>query len=51
MNPPGELLLLVDDQEENLDFLSRRLERKGFRTVCARSGPPPHRGEIGDRPL
>ena len=31
-------LLLVEDNEMNRDMLSRRLERKGFRVVCATDG-------------
>lgn len=31
-------LLLVEDNEDNRDMLSRRLERKGYPVVCARDG-------------
>ncbi|MDV6030190.1 MAG: response regulator [Phycisphaera sp. RhM] len=31
-------LLVVDDNEDNRDSLSRRLERKGFEVTCANGG-------------
>lgn len=31
-------LLIVEDNDMNLDMLSRRLERKGFKVVSARDG-------------
>src|SRR3546814_9615828 len=32
-------VLIVEDNEMNRDMLQRRLERKGYDTVCAISGP------------
>jgi CheY-like chemotaxis protein len=32
-------VLIVEDNEMNRDMLQRRLERKGYATVCAISGP------------
>jgi CheY-like chemotaxis protein len=32
-------VLIVEDNELNRDMLSRRLERNGFRVVCAGDGP------------
>ena len=31
-------ILIVEDNEMNRDMLSRRLERKGFETICAVDG-------------
>jgi CheY-like chemotaxis protein len=31
-------ILLIDDNEENRDFLSRRLERRGFEVLLAKDG-------------
>ena len=36
--PAGSVILVVDDQELNLDLLSRRLEREGHRVIQARDG-------------
>ncbi len=33
-----QIVLLVDDNETNLDLLSRRLDRKGYTVLCAASG-------------
>src|SRR5258705_5618030 len=38
MNPMTATLLLVDDEETNRDALSRRLARKGFTVLTAKSG-------------
>lgn len=32
-------ILIVEDNEMNRDMLTRRLERKGYRIVCAVDGP------------
>jgi CheY-like chemotaxis protein len=32
-------ILIVEDNEMNRDMLQRRLERKGYRIVCAVNGP------------
>lgn len=31
-------ILIVEDNEDNLDMISRRLERRGFQIVAARNG-------------
>jgi len=36
--PPAHPLLIVDDEEPNRDFLSRRLKRAGYEAVTASSG-------------
>ncbi len=38
MNPADFSLLVVDDNEDNRDMLSRRLERAGYRTMTAAGG-------------
>ena len=38
MNPADFSLLVVDDNEDNRDMLSRRLERAGYRTATAAGG-------------
>jgi CheY-like chemotaxis protein len=38
VNPPGPTLLVVDDNAENRDVLSRRLEKRGFKVLQAESG-------------
>lgn len=43
-------LLLVEDNEFNSDMLSRRLERKGFRVVCARDGDEGYRMARSEKP-
>jgi CheY-like chemotaxis protein len=35
-------ILLVEDNEMNMDMLSRRLERKGYRVVTAQDGQEGH---------
>jgi serine/threonine protein kinase/CheY-like chemotaxis protein len=39
MEPREYTLLVVDDNPENRDLLSRRLERKGFTVIVAADGP------------
>jgi CheY-like chemotaxis protein len=34
-------ILVVDDDENNLDMLSRRLERKEYKVLTASDGPDP----------
>jgi two-component system cell cycle response regulator DivK len=43
-------LLLVEDNEFNRDMLVRRLERKGFRVVCALDGAEGYERAHADRP-
>ena len=43
-------LLLVEDNEFNRDMLLRRLERKGFRVVCALDGAEGYERAHADRP-
>ncbi|QDU18266.1 response regulator [Urbifossiella limnaea] len=43
-------LLLVEDNELNRDMLSRRLERQGFRVVCAVDGEDGYRVARAERP-
>jgi len=38
MNREAAKILVVDDQQENRDMLSRRLERKGFAVTTANEG-------------
>ena len=38
MADPQYTLLIVDDNEDNLDMLARRLRRKGYAVRCASSG-------------
>ena len=38
MAEPQFLLLLIDDNEDNLDMLARRLRKKGYRALCSSSG-------------
>ncbi|KIG14385.1 Phosphate regulon transcriptional regulatory protein PhoB (SphR) [Enhygromyxa salina] len=37
--PHGERLLVVDDNQDNLDMLARRLKRRGYEITTAQSGP------------
>lgn len=37
-NPPGDHLLVVDDNESNRDIVSRFLRRAGYRVSCAADG-------------
>ena len=37
-DPTGPRLLVVDDNEDNLDMLARRLKRRGYRVETAQSG-------------
>ena len=39
MSERSHRVLVVDDHEANVDLLCRRLERRGYETVAARSGP------------
>src|SRR5262245_23579969 len=39
VRPTGATLLLVDNDPNNREMLSRRLVRDGYPVVCARSGP------------
>ncbi|MBX3274129.1 MAG: protein kinase [Sandaracinaceae bacterium] len=39
MSEPRPRVLIVDDLEDNLDLLARRLERKGYAVSVASSGP------------
>ena len=40
LNPPAEpLILVVDDNQENRDALSRRLQRRGYKVMLAADGP------------
>src|SRR5262245_38310675 len=43
-------ILLVEDNEENRDLLSRRLSRKGFEVVCAIDGEQAVARAQGERP-
>ena len=43
-------LLLVEDNEFNRDMLVRRLQRKGFRVVCALDGAEGYDRAHADRP-
>ncbi len=38
MNEESRKILVVDDNADNRELLSRRLEKKGYETVCASSG-------------
>ena len=43
-------ILIVEDNDMNLDMLSRRLERKGFEVVSARDGQAGIDAVINERP-
>ena len=43
-------ILIVDDNEENRDVLSRRLQKRGFDVTCAAGGKTGVEQAIGDRP-
>lgn len=43
-------VLLVEDNEMNLDMLSRRLERRGLTVICATDGAAALRIAAGSRP-
>ena len=43
-------ILIVDDNEDNRDVLSRRLQRKGFEVTCAAGGQQAVELASSDRP-
>ena len=43
-------ILIVDDNEDNRDVLSRRLQRKGFEVTCAAGGQQAIEQAGSDRP-
>ena len=43
-------ILIVDDNEENRDVLSRRLQKRGFDVTCATGGKTGVEQATGDRP-
>ena len=43
-------ILIVDDNEDNRDVLSRRLQRKGFEVTCAAGGQQAIKQAGSDRP-
>ncbi|WP_170610466.1 response regulator [Ruegeria arenilitoris] len=43
-------ILIVEDNDMNLDMLSRRLQRKGYQTVSARDGRAGVEQALSDKP-
>ncbi|MEP4766585.1 MAG: response regulator [Roseibium sp.] len=43
-------ILIVEDNDMNLDMLSRRLQRKGYETVSARDGQAGVEQALSDKP-
>lgn len=43
-------ILIVEDNELNRDMLQRRLERKGYKVVCAVDGPQGVSMAVSERP-
>jgi CheY-like chemotaxis protein len=43
-------ILLVEDNEDNRDMLSRRLVRRGFEVICAADGEEAAARALADRP-